>query len=290
MAYKSSMKRQTNLINFLFYIMFCCTITAQTTTGQLEESLKNDSNTYGELSPETDRLFFLSDIGYTAEKALEENVFVEQDSVIDIFTVLWFYEKKIFASIDTLLQHCTLKEISDYGYDNITMLLSDDERFLNVSISEKAGGTWHGRISKSYYRSEEGELYDVSGISRDGIASIYTINTKEATKYLFLEHTISCASCNIFKAHLVSFSEGTYQSDFEYEMQTRLGNYELDYDEKHQTLRINYHTDDFQSYCDCNENTWDGRNYVEWNDTIEHCSCMFQFDGTTFQLIDNTQK
>lgn len=252
----------------------------------LSFALKEALAHYGNLDPHTDSIFYLSDINYTEERALAEGLHFEEAGEIDVFSVIWHSEQKIFTYIEALLAMCSLEEMMALPLSNISMVLSEDKRFFNFSIDEKAGGTYRGRDSKSYYCSEEVVLYDVSGISRDGIANIYDIHTATGVKYLLMESTRSCSTCDINKAHLLHFTEGKPVTDFAYEMQNRSGSLEIYYNEESQLLKIDYETDDIQSYCDCEQSSvWSDREYIEIeNQDTEQCNCVFKFNGETFEI------
>lgn len=264
-----------------FKVLFFCLILpisllAQENKESLAFQLRHHLEIYSELNPD-EKEYHLSDIDYTAERAKEEALYFEGEGEIDAFMVIWFYGQKIHKTMRSLIDQYSFEDVLHFNQNNIEMKWSADGRFFNYSINGKAGGTFQSRDSKSFYCSEDGVLYDVTGISSNGIAKIYTIESESQTKYLLLELTQSCTTCHIQKVNLVHFVNGKYISDFTYAMQNREGNLEIEYKEDTQRIKIHYTTDDMQSYCDCDQSSsWDNRTYVEkLEDETEHCFCEF---------------
>lgn len=266
----------------LVFLIFPLSLLAQEKGDSLALQLAQHLEIYEKLYPD-ESIYRSSDIGST----LDEELYADDKDEIDAFTAISFYGDEIHQTMEKMIQLYSFEEIMHFNQSGIAMKISDDRRLFNYSISEKAGGTFQTRDSKSFYCTEDGVLYDVSGITNDGIAEIHTIETPLYTKYLLLEFTQSCTSCQIQKVQLLHFEEGNNIPDFEYAMQNREGSLQIDYDEVKKRIQITYTTDDFQSYCDCEQvASWDKRTYIENDkDAQEICLCTFQFNGETFDLI-----
>ena len=85
-----------------------------------------------------------------------ERVYFEgEKGEIDVFTLLFYIEKEIWNTVDLLLQQNDLEEMLAFENHVLFMALSEDKRLLNMSLDEKAGGTYRGRDARSFYNSEE---------------------------------------------------------------------------------------------------------------------------------------
>ena len=95
---------------------------------------------------------------------------------------------------------------------------------------------------------------------------------------------------------MVHFEKGDFELDFEYAIDSRDYDEKIVFDEDSKTLTVQYVTDDLSEDCFCSNEEYqtywtDGKTKDElFNDdeTLKEqsCSCIFKFNGKTFELTN----
>lgn len=220
---------------------------------------------------------------------------VEKDSV-DGFEVYEVLQDFIDKNIRKIL---VWKGIEQY---DLSLLLpkyigiakSPDGKLYSLSFDEKTGGTYRSSISYIYYIRDKGAPLLLDTVSnsedeiifnRDGYGSIDTINTKEGIKYLLIGSVTGCTTCIGDYIDLIHYKKGKVIKDFNYNLNTRVGNVnKLMYDQKQHKIYISYYMDDLTSGCNCG--TYGSSNpddeYEE--NKLKRVDCIYYFNGKSFKL------
>jgi hypothetical protein len=221
--------------------------------------------------------------------------------------LILYYQEKIAFRLSDILKN---KQISKYKLNEIftslnvlDIIYSSDNRFYDLVLDEKTGGSYKSRISFIHYRAIDGNLYNYSSyqytekdadtsnvFATDGYSSITTLNTKQGTKYLLQGDVLGCNTCMGLYITLVSFKSNTFISDFSYSITTRMEG-EINYDGKNRKITVDYTTDDQAPICNCdNLANGQGKDTSEELDESGYgkpCKCVFTFNGNTFVKVPN---
>jgi hypothetical protein len=232
--------------------------------------------------------------GYTIDSISEFNLLLEfQGLIIQNLTEIMNHERFLDTKIEEQLSR-------DY---DLAIVVSNDRKLFNFSLDEKTGGSYRSRISITYFTEDtkppyikgedDLEIINQHGIfDGDGFDAIYTLNTKEGTKYLIASSVRGCNYCFETSLMLVSYNDGAFIQEFYYSVNSRDWEEGVFYNEANQTIDVDYFTDDLTTDCDCiNAAEDDYRNDSDsyWDNAEElpfqkKCSCTFKFNGTNFEL------
>jgi len=229
-----------------------------------------------------------------------------------------------------VLQTCIIKNIKkiaahpDFSKNDITALFantglyivkSDDNKLYNFSFDAKNGGTYQMQISIMHYTDYNLNQTNTVNTSQnqdpgtdfsfadDGYSKIYTIYTKEGTKYLLAGSVKKCSTCYGSYISLIKFRGNKFVQEFYYSIDLRDYETGISYDPKTKIISVNYKTDDLTADCVC-ENGGDGNKeesqgrvdevILETEEEVlaeeddipitRQCSCTFVFDGSNFML------
>ncbi len=258
------------------------------------------------------------EIAYIKEQDYADEDGYFNDSVSKNYLILGLQDL-IFKNIKKIISNDKFKEnnIKDLLLSNpdFNIVVSNDKKLYNFILDEKTGGTYHSKISLMYYTGisvdslktqREIEYSDsknnpYSIFDSNGFDAIYSIKTKEGTKYVLTSYTETCFTCLSSLIMLVKFKDGRFFKDFEYYFTSRNEQEDLTYNPKSNTIVVNYITDDVSAKsCICNSDSInkniysndDDGYYIDEDESDESnisanskiCKCIFIFNGLNFEL------
>ena len=198
-----------------------------------------------------------------------------QDKISNIITKLVKHEKFINSISKTLF------------HEELTVISSPDNKLFNFNIDEKTGGTYRSRISIMYY-SETDSIYEGEFFESDGYGLIDTLQTDSGVKYLMQGSVRGCSMCFTTHISLIQFRENEFHWDFYYRFDSRDWDDDISVDSTKRKIEVSYHLNDLQETCTCESET---EGELEYNmDKNILCSCVYQFNGSTFELIEKREK
>ncbi|MFK7810302.1 MAG: hypothetical protein AB8F74_21035 [Saprospiraceae bacterium] len=236
---------------------------------------------------------------------LEEYDGYLKDSISE-FNLLLEFQGLIVENITNIISHKKFEDSSIEKLINqdldLSIVVSDDRKLFNFSLDEKTGGTYRSRISITHYTEDEEsptikssdgpEIINQHGVFEgDGFNAIYSIDTKEGTKYVLVGHVRGCSYCFESNIMLVKLNDGMFEEDFSYSVNSRSWEEGISYNSKTKVITVDYITDDLTTDCDCsNYATLDEEeNYYLDNDDpepmVKRCHCTFQFNDLNFELV-----
>jgi len=238
-----------------------------------------------------------------SDEEYEDGISADKDSIAE-YNLILEVQELIIENLDKIIAHDKIKasKIEELIDQNELMIVqSDDGKLYNFTIDEKTGGSYRSRISKMYFteleqqhlpRPEElasnPEINPYAIFDGDGFNEIYSIKTKEGTKYLLIAYIRGCTSCFGSSISLVKFEEGIFYEEFLYSIDSRSWEDGINYDHESKKITIDYITDDLTSDCNCNNFVVEEIDYSDWEDVeiiTKKCHCTFEFNGLNFELI-----
>lgn len=234
------------------------------------------------------------------EAASRQALSAGRDSVLSDF-MIGYLQPKIVNRLTELtrhpdfLKHDIRKLISS---EELSVVVSDDNKLFSFSFDEKTGGSYRSRISLVHYTgfipgdSAESAAFQ-SFFDPDGCGSIYTLHTEEGTKYMLTGYVRGCSYCFRTFVRLIAFSDNQFREEFSYSVTNRDWNDGVQYDHETRTVKVDYHLDDLTPYCSCSgeadEDTIRDNSEGEVQYRI-NCRCMFVFNGKSFELVEGSWK
>ncbi len=242
----------------------------------------------------------------------EEYLNPQKDSILEE-VLIFYYQEKIINNIEKIIQHKKIKKYipqikSLLNQDNINIAISEDHKLINFYFDEKTGGTYRSQISMLFYldkKNKENKYYAKEGISvtdmfsSDGYDEIYSIKTKEGTKYLLKGYVRGCTYCFYKHISLYAIKKNRFQKEFEYSLESESPELEmsLEYNANKKIITAEYLTNPLSIDCEC-ENILDipanASNYFEEIEELEierkECTCIFKFNGRTFEGSNDSNK
>lgn len=231
------------------------------------------------------------DLNLSTEDKAELNVWVQkqendlqgyQDSLAP-GVVIEFLNEKLSDKLDAIIRH---SQFFDYNVlevlnvEYLDIVTSDDHRLVSFSFDEKTGGTYRSRIAKCYYVDQyTGEIKDISQeqfVWSDGYKKISILPAENGVKYV-LEGDVR--TCNLCFASFVQVINEDLEEEFIYSVTNRDWNDGVKYVPETQSIEVRYHTDDLTPYCACEE----AKTNAEPEKSLS-CTCIFRFNGNTFEL------
>ncbi len=270
---------------------------------------------YSKLSPFDDEYISIKNLGL-AKKEIEDllkeadydaTLSNNKDSIA-AYHMIGYFQDRIFDDINGLIAHNKFKEndiieLLEVDETDLSIIASDDRKMYNFSLDEKTGGTYRSRISIMHYTEIEQDRLssqkDLDNGSRinpyaifegDGFSEIYSIDSKEGTKYVLTGYVRGCSYCFETNIILVKFEDGIFQEDFAYSVNLRDWEGGAEYNSETKTIIVNYTTDDLTAECDCTnyaileEDRADYSIDDEDNPIRKRCHCTFEFNGLNFEL------
>lgn len=227
-----------------------------------------------------------------AESNDDDALTTNKDSIAT-FHIIGFFQEKIFDNIQQLIVHNNfptnnIQERLPLN-DDLSIIISKDNKLLNFSLDEKTGGTYRSRISRIYfYDNTTNTFIDVSehtAFHNDGYTAIDTLKTEEGTKYLLSGNVRGCSYCFETSVQLLN---NELIEEFSYIVNNRDLDDGVFYDYPTRTIHVDYHINDLTPYCYCDEASDKDRH--EYDSFADHensinCTCTFVFDGKNFKLV-----
>ncbi|WP_397362927.1 hypothetical protein [Olleya sp. R77988] len=286
----------------LFSLLFICLVStlsfaqsklAKTAINKLNEQLK----VYETLSPHGD-LYHYKDLKLSKIELL---VFEGTDEVvndsIESYAAISIIQDKISKLLNTVF---IIKSVEEFNlknqlYSNINYIKSEDNKLHNLTLHAKSGGSYQSSLSYIYYKKNEEyikvfETYDEdenSVFNADGYYSIDTISSREGTKYLLIGSVRTCGMCFYDYVSLVYFKDGYFNQEFNFSVESRSYDSKIFYNPSEFALSVFYETDDLNYHeCSCKETN--NEEDVDYEEDIKEkqCSCLFIFNGLTFELTN----
>lgn len=209
----------------------------------------------------------------------------------EVWPLREYYQARIFRQLDELFGHKDFSKHDVAGLLNVQVIKSDDNRLYNVTWDENTGGTYRSRLSASYYFDKNSKLVKIEGESLhpDGYNTIHTVKTRQGTKYLLLGSVVGCGTCLGEYIILISFEGGKPVTDFRYDCAIRMDDFYtgescIEYNEKEKTITVHFITSDLTNFCNCSENP------EETDGSPHECTCVFKFNGDTFELASGESR
>lgn len=294
------------LLFSILTLLYAINLTSSETSFiELVDSLNITHDDYSDLSPFHHSYFPLSELKLSQEEIdalVKENKssLRENKDSIEIYTVIEYYQTKLIYYIEKVLSH---RDLNQHELDklikssDLSVVISDDRKLYNISFDERTGGTYRSRTSIMYYTEldeSDSAAYDELQyfFESDGYNEIYTLETNEGVKYLLTGSVRGCSYCFETFVRLVSFQDKYFENEFEYRVSNRDWSDGVFYNPETKTINVDYHVDDLTSYCSCSEENmteFDYQSYEEKNQSI-NCKCKFIFNGTTFELVEESWK
>ena len=264
---------------------------------------------YSKLKPNSDKNYSLQNSGLPNVKIkyIKTNLYDDggysKDSISE-FNLIIEFQTLIIENIKQIISHdkfnkTNIKELIS-NYSSLLITISDDKKLYNFSLNEKTGGSYRSRISIMHYTDINQESLPTKeeiekGIKTnpyiifdgDGFNKIYSINTKEGTKYVLIGNVQNCSTCFDTYILLVKFKNGIFKQDFYYNVNLRNSKEGINYNPETKTISVDYTTDDLTTDCYCIN--YINENKEQYNSDIEpkqkNCHCTFVFNGLNFELI-----
>ena len=234
------------------------------------------------------------------QKNHEEYEGYTKDS-ISKFSLIQEYQELIFENLNAIVLHPQFKtsrieNLLNQGSD-LSVVVSEDRKLYNFSLDEKTGGSYRSRISLTHYtedslvsyqknENDHEAFYNQHSIFEgDGFTGIYTLSTKEGTKYLLTGYVRGCSYCFETSAMVVSYQNGAFNQEFYYAVNSRSWEEGVVYDTASKTITVDYVTDDLTPDCGCSSQ--EENLYADDSDgkITKRCHCTFQFNGSKFELV-----
>lgn len=272
------------------------------------EELNNYLLSYDTLSPFKTYLLETVHLPKAYKDSLKSDNDLRLNSEVDGVSLIPYAQTYISNLLTQILNH---PHISNYDLKellNFDIACSNDGRLYNIKLDENTGGSYRSQLSWMQYRDPNGKVvnyypqqYSDNGIdsdnqestlNQDGYEQIWSISTKQGTKYLLAGSVRGCNTCMGNYIQLLSYKDGRLKTDFSYSVSTRWGmedgegnNNVINYDDKKKRIEIHYLTNDMAPACRCAV----GKNRDDVSDTNEgeenygkDCWCTFTFNGYTF--------
>ena len=263
---------------------------------------------YSKLNPYDHKYLPISGFGLSKNEIKELLIDADYDATLSqnkdsIYTyhMTHYFKEKIIERINLIIRHPDFRKVNIKELitsDELAIVISDDNKLFNFSFDEKEGGTYRSRISIMHYMdfiqqdSTQLEKFN-SFFSSDGYSNIYTLYADEGIKYVLTGYVRGCSYCFTTFVWLISFKDNEFSTDFAYSVDNRDWNDGVTYNHETKTIYVDYHIDDLTPYCYCSgEIDKDKFSYDKFanNKTSINCQCKFIFNGSTFELVEESWK
>lgn len=257
---------------------------------------------YAKLSPFGDEYYPISDFGLSKKEIKELLLNADDDAIlsnskdsIQQHFMIEYFQGKIEKNINQIVRHPDFRKVNIRDLiksDELSIVVSEDNKLFNFSFDEKTGGTYRSQLSITHYTDfapqDPVQLSKFNSFfSSDGYNGIYTLNTNEGTKYVLTGFVRGCSSCFETSVRLIVFKDGEFKEDFMYSVMNRDWNDGVLYDHETKTIIVDYHTDDLTPFCSCSGEIDDDDEFnvdgVADDAFSIHCRCRFVFNGSTFE-------
>lgn len=222
---------------------------------------------------------------------------------IDNFTAISIIQDKIYAYLTKVMsfKEAFSSNLKTLIKEPIVVISSDDKFLYNFTLDEKTGGSYQSRKSYVFFL-HDGVFhhYDIQSspnassepiLYTDGYSEIKTLRSGDRISYLLFGNVKGCGSCYFEYVTLLHFERGQMHKDFEFAVESRQWESKFFYDATLKRLFVKYTTDDLTPYCLCTKDALNDTEQSPNSSPIgetprKSCSCVFEFNGKTFDLIE----
>lgn len=275
---------------------------------KLVEATNHYLNQYSKLSPFGDEYYPISSFGLSIKQINELLVDAEQEAMLSnnkdsirAYYMILYFQKKISFQINQIVKHPDFRiaNIQELIKSNeLLIVVSEDNKLINFSFDEKTGGTYRSQISITHYTDfipqDSVQLSQFNSFfSSDGYNGIYTLKTDEGTKYVLTGYVRGCSYCFETFVRLIVFKDNEFIEEFMYSVNNRDWNDGVTYVNETQTIVVDYHINDLTPVCFCSGEIDEDKFNVDIsgdNKFSINCLCRFIFNGSTFELVEESWK
>ncbi len=238
-----------------------------------------------------------------------------------------FFQTKIVLQLKKIIAHEkfedhnieSLLKTSEHSNSDLEITISEDRKLYNFSLPEKTGGSYRSKISVMHYTEIKQEVpvtqqeiaqmieqtiikdssreiknknnpYEIFKYN-DGYNGIYSIKTNEGTKYVLTEFVWGRTLCFTTGVLLVKLEDGIFKKEFAYSVTSRSWEDGVRYNPETQTIVADYITNLYSPDCLCNHHPLPEKESDDIGEKAEKkCHCAFEFNGSTFELTQSSQK
>jgi|AntRauTorcE11897_2_1112592.scaffolds.fasta_scaffold21196_2 hypothetical protein len=248
--------------------------------------------------------YAIQDLDLTAEEKSElltehdfDTALTPKKDSIQAFHLIEFLQDKVTGGLLRITEHEGFAEHpieNELNSDVLEILVSEDRKLFIFSFDMKNGGTYKGEIAMMFYEglgNSESNSTAFSQIRREGVYEIHTLNSQEGKKYLLVGGIVGCATCYESFVQLIQPKGDKLESQFAYALNLRNGwDNPIEFDPETQRISAEYETDDLTTECVCEDQSDDEESYLynqTENSQMKKCRCIFEFNGSTFELVDS---
>ncbi|MDG5816149.1 hypothetical protein QA601_13730 [Chitinispirillales bacterium ANBcel5] len=275
---------------------------------KLIEETNQYLNQYSLLSPFADEYYSISTFGLSKKEIKEDfedeyydEMLSENKDSIQSYYMIMYFQRKITENINQIVKHpyfckVSIKEL--LNSNELSIVVSEDNKLYNFSFDEKTGGTYRSRISITHYTEffpqDSTQLAEFNSFFKsDGYNGIFTLKTDEGTKYVLTSSARVCLSCFETSVRLITFKDNEFKEEFKYSVSSRDWNEGVSYNHETKTIAVDYHIDDLTPQCYCSGETDEDKfsfDVFADNEYSINCKCKFVFNGKTFELVEESWK
>ena len=297
--------------SILFFVFGCYIASAQQNKSysSLVERLNIYLKAYEDIHPNYQEYYMFDSIDLPRKdiqrirKDYSANDKSRMDSIV-VFDIQYYLQKEIQRLCDNIIDHELFNTQGLQGAIKsfaLGYVVSEDKKLHNFSLEENTGGTYRSQISWMYYTELDSNSRTYANSSKkvnpyeifnsDGYTGIHSVETTEGTKYILTGYVRGCSYC--FETHisLISFKNGLFEQEFYESVNSRSWKGGVQYNHDSLKITVDYITDDLTEDCTCiysmdeYEEEADKEKSSENNDRETKCHCIYQFNGTTFELM-----
>ncbi|WP_196887900.1 hypothetical protein [Aureivirga sp. CE67] len=292
----------------LFFLPFLAFSQTKADFNKLIEDTNEYLTQYSKLRAYGEEYYPISEFGLSKREIKKLLIDADYDATlsknkdsIQNYHMIFYFQEKITKRINQIVRHQDFQKVNIQELitsDELSIVISDDNKLFNFSMDAKTGGTYRSRISIMHYTDfapqDSAQLTQFQDFfASDGYNNIYTLPTDEVIKYVMTGYVRGCSYCFQTFVCLVSFKDNQFKEEFSYSVDSRDWNDGVFYDHDTKTINVDYHVDDLTSYCYCGgENDKKEFDYDKFadNETLINCQCKFVFNGLTFELVEESWK
>ena len=263
---------------------------------------------YSKLTPRGVEYYPISEFGLSKKEIKELLIDADYDATlsqnkdsIQSDHMIFYYQKKITERINQIIRHPDFQKVNIKELitsDELSIVVSDDNKLFNFTFDEKTGGSYRSQISIIHYvdfiPKDSTQLTEFNSFfSSDGYSKIYTLKTDEGTKYVLTGYVRGCSYCFLSFVRLITFKDNEFKEEFMYSVNNRDWNDGVSYNHETKTIFVDYHIDDLTPYCQCAGEIDEEKFHYDKNaetDFSINCKCEFIFNGKNFELVEESWK
>lgn len=305
---KRPRQQRMKILTTLILLPFIVFGQPKTDFKKLVEETNHYLTQYSKLIPFGNEYYPISGFGLSKKEIKELLLDADYDTTlsnnkdsIQSHFMIGYFQGKIEEQINKIVKHPNFRQINIKELiksDELSIVVSEDNKLINFSFDEKTGGTYRSQISITHYTDfipkDSIQLSEFNSFfSSDGYNGIYTLNTDEGTKYVLTGYVRGCSYCFETFVRLIVFKDNEFKEEFMYSVNNRDWNDGISYNHETKTIIVDYHIDDLTPFCYCSgEIDEDKFNFDRFADNkfSINCQCRFIFNGSTFELVEESWK